>query len=344
MSKILLQNTLNSPSELCFVAPYSGILQSLDVDVDESFLYCYCGGVDFKYGYIHDYKWTREYICEQDTISIEGSRDIKNTINESFGINFKEILCENIDYAVELIKYQLMKGKKVICFADVFFLTYHPQYHKKHGQTILTIWDYDSKTNTFIISDRHVTTIPVSSYLGPLNMFDFDRALICGDNVFDGKKTGIIIYDDFISQRLEYINFDERFVKVAREMLSNSDILAGVKGITTFGKDVVKWGDQWAEGQLKEVFNSAYKHIMGRGGPYISRKVYAEFMSQKYNDLAIGDLFSEVAKEWHSLSVKFFRNTIDVKKNSLESISGLIYEIAEAENEIYNFIINKLER
>ena len=50
---------------------------------------------------------------------------------------------------------------------------------------------------------------------------------------------------------------------------------------------------------------------------------------------------SAAAGKWHSLSVKFFRNTININKNSLESISRLIHEIAETETEIYNSIINK---
>ena len=49
---------------------------------------------------------------------------------------------------------------------------------------------------------------------------------------------------------------------------------------------------------LKEVFNSAYQHIMGRGGPYISRKVYAKFMSQQYNDLELDNLFSAAAGKY----------------------------------------------
>ena len=341
MDKIILQKIFELPSELCFVAPYSGILQSIGIDVDDTFLYCYCGGLDFRYGYIHDHKWTRKYVCDRDTVSVEGSKDIKNAINERFGICFKEVLCDDKELAIELITNQLSDGKKVICFADVFFLTYHPQYHKNHGQTILTIWGYDSETNDFAISDRHVTTIPISSYCGSLNMADFDRALICGENIFDGKKTGIIIYDVSFRERFVFMDTDKQFINMACRMLSDNDVLTGVNGIKTFGNDVIKWKTQWDSGQLKGVFSSAYQHIMGRGGPYISRKVYAEFMSQQYNDSELGNLFFAVAGKWQSLSVKFFRNTIDINKNSLESISGLILEIAETETEIYNLIINK---
>lgn len=341
MDKIILQKTFNFPSELCFVAPYSSILQSIGIDVDDTSLYCYCGGLDFRYGYIHDHKWTRKYVCDRDTVSVEGSNDIKNAIKERFGICFKEVLCDDKEIAIDLIMNQLCDGKKVICFVDVFFLTYHPQYHKNHGQTILTIWSYDSETNDFTISDQHVTTIPISSYCGSLNMVDFDKALICGENIFDGKKTGIIIYDDSCEERFVSMETDKQFINMAYGMLSDNDVLIGVNGIKTFGNDVIKWKSQWDDGRLKEVFNSAYQHIMGRGGPYISRKVYAKFMSQQYNDLELDNLFSAAAGKWHSLSVKFFRNTININKNSLESISRLIHEIAETETEIYNSIINK---
>ena len=322
MDKIILQKTFNFPSELCFVAPYSSILQSIGIDVDDTSLYCYCGGLDFRYGYIHDHKWTRKYVCDRDTVSVEGSNDIKNAIKERFGICFKEVLCDDKEIAIDLIMNQLCDGKKVICFVDVFFLTYHPQYHKNHGQTILTIWGYDSETNDFAISDRHVTTIPISSYCGSLNMVDFDKALICGENIFDGKKTGIIIYDDSCEERFVSMETDKQFINMAYGMLSDNDVLIGVNGIKTFGNDVIKWKSQWDDGRLKEVFNSAYQHIMGRGGPYISRKVYAKFMSQQYNDLELDNLFSAAAGKWHSLSVKFFRNTININKNSLESISS----------------------
>lgn len=341
MDKIILQKILSFPSELCFVAPYSGILQSLGIDIDDTFLYCYCGGLDFRYGYIHDHKWTREYICDRDTVSVEGSKDIKNAINEQFGICFKEVLCENKELAIDLIMNQLNNEKKVICFADVFFITYHPQYHKNHGQTILTILDYESETNNIIVSDRHVTTIPISSYYGSINMTDFHKALICGENVFDGRKTGIILYDDCWDERDISLHIGKQLLNMAFGMLSDNDALMGVKGIKTFGNDVLKWKSQWDDGQLNRVFNSAYQHIMGRGGAYISRKAYAEFILQQCNDSELSNLFFIVAKKWHSLSVKFFRNTIDINKNSLESISALIYEIAEIETEIYNSIKSK---
>ena len=342
MDKIILQKILSSPSELCFVAPYSGILQSLGIDVDDTSLYCYCDGLDFRYGYIHDHKWTREYICDKDTVSVEGSKDIKNAINEQFGICFKEVLCENKELAKDLILNQLRDEKKVIYFADAFFITYHPQYHKNHGQTILTILGYDSETNSIIVSDRHITTIPISSYYGPINMTDFDKALICGENIFDGKKTGIIIYDDSCDERVISLDIDKQLLNMASGMLSDNDALTGVKGIKTFGNDVLKWKSQWDDGQLNRVFHSAYQHIMGRGGAYISRKAYAEFILQQCNDSELSNLFSAAAQKWHSLSVKFFRNTIDINKNSLESISELIYKIAEIETEIYNSIKNKV--
>ena len=127
---------------------------------------------------------------------------------------------------------------------------------------------------------------------------------------------------------------------MAYRMLSDNDVLTGISGINTFGNDVLKWKNQWDDSQLKRAFNSAYQHIMGRGGPYISRKTYAEFMLRQYNESDIGDLFSNVSRKWHSLSVKIFRNTIDINKNSLENISELIHGIADEEAEIYNLIIN----
>ncbi|MCR4678135.1 MAG: BtrH N-terminal domain-containing protein [Lachnospiraceae bacterium] len=341
MDKLLLQEILGTPSELCVVAPYSGILQSYDIDVDDTSLYCNCGGLDFRYGYIHDYKWNRRYICEMDTISLEGSRDIKNALYEQLGICFKEVLCADKGLAIDLIMNQLSDGKKVICFGDVYFLTYHPQYHKSHGQTTLTIWDYNSTTGNFSVSDRHVTTIPISSYYGPLSMADFERALVCGDNAFDGKETGIIIYDAFDGEKAVFKEPEKKIVEMAQRMLANNDVLTGVNGIKTFGNDVINWKSQWDNKRIKSVYNSAYQHIMGRVGPYISRKVYADYVTQQYKDSELGNLFSDVAGKWHSLSVKFFRNTIDIGKNSLESISALIGEIAEEENEIYELIIDK---
>ena len=340
MDKIILQKISDSPSELCFVAPYSGILQSLDIKVNDTFLYCYCGGLDFRYGYIHDHKWSNKYICDRDTVSIEGSNDIKNAIREQFGICFKEILFEDTEQAINRIMNELSVGKNVICFADAFFLPYHPQYHKNHGQTILTILDYDSEKKDLVILDRHVTTIPVSRYFGPIFIADFEKALICGENVFDGKKTGIITYDDSCGERLFALDIEKQLINMAYRMLSDNDVLTGISGINTFGNDVLKWKGQWDDSQLKWAFNCAYKHIMGRGGPYISRKAYAEFMLRQYNESNIGNLFSTVSRKWHSLSVKFFRNTLDINKNSLENISGLIHGIANEEAEIYNLIIN----
>lgn len=344
MGKNIFHNTLSVPSELCFVAPYSCILQSLDIDVDDNFLYFNCGGLDFRYGYIHDNKKTNQYVCDLDSISIEGSNDIKQAINEQFGICFKEVLCENKVLAENLIMTQLSNKKKVICFADAFFLTYHPQYRKNHGQTILMISDYDYESNNIIVSDRHVTTIPISSYYGPIKMSNFDQALICGENIYDGKKTGIIIYDNFYDKRNISLNIDKQLLNMASRMLSSKDALTGINGIRFFSKDVLKWKFQWDNRQLKSVFNSAYQHIMGRGGPYVSRKAYAEFILQQCNNVKLSDLFLNSAKEWHSLGVKFFRNTIDINKNSLETISESIYEISEIETEIYDSILFKMKK
>lgn len=55
-------------------------------------VYCYCGGLDFRYGYIHDHKWTRKYVCDRDTVSVEGSNDIKNAMEH------KDLMLERIEF------------------------------------------------------------------------------------------------------------------------------------------------------------------------------------------------------------------------------------------------------
>lgn len=336
-------NLNDKPSILCYIAPYCEILKHLDFNIDEERLFVTMGGIDFKYTYIHNNHQVENMVEMRDGISLEGSRDISLEIQHFFGVEFYEIYSNDKNELLTFCRSQIEIDKPIIIFLDVYFLSYHPQYNKIHGQTSVLLYGISEDKNRYYIYDKHVTTIPISVYYGSISSEEIENALIYGWNTFNGKEMGVISYER--KNKSNSIDVLEQLQNMSTRMLDTKYICKGIEGIRYLGKDILRWDILWNEKYLKQVCNEAYVHIVGRGGPYISRLVLVRFLRQerictdkqnKEND--------KIVSLWHSLAVGFFKIALRKQWGDLKRMSDIVMEIGLREEDMYYMLLDIYSR
>ena len=327
----------NLPSELCFIAPYCEILNHIGYHVSEDFLFGITGGIGFRYSYIHENKQEMNYIDCNDWVSIEGSIDIKEGIEEIFGVRFKENVVENRDAIFELCRNEIQKLHPVILFLDVFYLPYHPQFKQLHGQTNVLLYKI-GEDETCYIYDKHVTTVPISVYDGAVSKDVLMQALICGDNPFNGREIGVITYEEF--EFKSSVNLGEQLKYVVNRILEPKNPNEGIEGMKNLAEQVLNWGQLWDIDNLKNVYRQAYYHITGRGGTYITSKAFASYVknyivSQTNNDRDVLKDMEKCTSLWQALAAKLFRNSIKPGREVLQETASLLLELSYLEEHSY---------
>ncbi|MGL5576475.1 MAG: DUF4872 domain-containing protein, partial [Sarcina sp.] len=329
---------IKKKTELCYIIPYCEILKKYQYNVSEQYLFGIGEGIGFQYNYIHNNVEVMEYISKYDWISIQGSNDITKSIEKNFGILFYKYFNKNNNETLEFCKSELKAGRVIILFLDVYYLKYHPQYKRLHGQTNVLLLNIDSQKEKMKIYDGHVNTIPVSSYQGDISYNEFLKAIIQNKNEFTSEKSGIVAYKKIFPKHR--INIWDSIEKNAKLMLYSQIDNLGLNGIKSLADEVLKWNIYWEEKDLKEVFRRAYLHITGRGGPAISRKVYGEFLKEYCKDEnvdinSISKIFLELSKKWNSIAIQFFRGSLDREKCNLKKISNELKDIELIERQVF---------
>jgi hypothetical protein len=326
-------------SQVCYLGPYLHIINSYGYDISEEYLFGLTQGITFKYSYIHRNKEFDNFISHEDGICIVGSKDNREIISDCYGIKLSNYYEKDRLKVLGFIENEINEGRIVVVYMDVYYLKYHPYYMNKHAQTNLIVYDMDG--DHIFILDKHVTTIPISTYEGTIHKEVFLKAMIIGDNPYNCEEMGIVI-----NRKLHgnvQVNIAERVYNAALAMVQYPSVNHGVAGIYTFAEEITKWQSRWSEEELAEICRQAYLHIASRGGPAISRKMYAQFLKKYYEGYihidTIVDGFEECARMWNGISIKFFRGIYKINRNILDSISGKVKEIADMEKELFEKLL-----
>lgn len=331
-------------NRLCYMAPYCDILSQYGFDISEEYLLGLARGLIFKYSYIHKNKQVEKPLSMEDWVSIVGSKnEIDPAIADDFGVEFYEKIIDDALFAAELCREELQEGRYIIIFVDTYYLKYHPQYLNTHGQTNVVIYGWKSKEKCFLFRDNHVTTIPPSTYNGCLMENEFTQALITGDNPYNDRIRGLVL-NRRVSKGVG-IDIFERVRENAKEMLIPGSPYSGVDGIFGLADEMESWLNFWSADAIQHVLRQGYHHVTGRGGPAISRGVYAEFI-EKYihcknidKDL-IRQGFTEAARGWNAVGAKFFRGSVGSTKKKFIEIPEALRTIGNLERELFEKLLN----
>lgn len=324
------------PQELCYTAPFTFILSTYGLSYSNETVFGLGQGLAFEFFYIRQFRRSKERE-DSDWVSISGSKNIVENLKSVFGIEFiKACQDSRKSEAIQLLKKECQIGYMPIVYLDTYYLKYHANYGKHHGQTNVVITGFGKEIE---IIDFHVSSYPLTLYQGTISLSELNKSLIIGENEFIEEKGSVILNRKV--DILKSIDSMESIKKNCQDFLFAPTAFQGVEGIYMFAEEFLLWSS-WDEKKIRLVMQQLYLHITGRGGPAVTRKAYHRFLlehfsssSQIYN---LAEQLALSAKEWQLLAGIFFKNFYK-GKTDFEKCHTLIINIAELEKTVFTSLL-----
>ena len=244
-------------------------------------------------------------------------------------------------YSVNVSEEELLVGCKKITFE------YHYVYENKKNDDEWKKSDYCYLIGTtdtvekdqLLIYDGYVTTIPQTYFCGLVPADIIDKALWKEKHIDSGKGFGVTIYEK--QDRNNVVNYRSSIFENAQSMLSQNNANVGTIGIKNLAINIQEWIEEWNDNKIKDNMRRIYHSITSRGGPAISRNVYAEFLYKNLDFLSESernDICKELfdcAKKWNGIAVKAFRCSLSLNAKYIVQISKELQTISCIEHEIW---------
>lgn len=311
---------------LCGLYPYSLILTENGIDIKDKELFAYLKLFSLECYFVKDGKQVDAITEDCDSFCLVGIESFsESSFNNISNISFyKIVVTENEDVFLKILEC-IHDGKKVIAFADVYYLKYHPLQERYHGQTEIIIHNYNN--DKFYISDHHLPTSPISGFEGWINKTELMEALLYRDNKEQKEDPGIITYhveDNVQNVRMDLQesikeNFDKYITLNYNKTFNIKDkIINSIKMINRINEDEMK----------KKLLVSVYAHLTGRAGVVISRRVLGELLIDLgYND----NQFIKISEAWQGIAGCFFRISLKYTQKRVDEICTRIIDVVDLE-------------
>lgn len=329
-----LKNGNQIEYDLCGLHSYSVILRENGIYMDDKELFALLKLYDFRCYFLENGIQTCKISDATDAFCITGIAPFdERKISTLSKVLFSKNCCLNDGEAINVIQNNIRKGHKVIVFADVFYLEYHPLFNRYHSQTQLLLCD-ENETDIYIV-DYHLPTSPITVFRGWISKKKFLQALLLSGNNEQTETPGIITYsinDDTIENSPKDIR---------RAVLENFNTLLNENFNDSFG--VEEKINRLISGiHGKEIFQklaiSAYAHITGRAGMVLSRKV----MSEVLNNLGCANEFKRISDNWQGIAGAFFRFSVRWNPDEVNMIRKKLYDVIDLEYKEINKCIKRL--
>lgn len=329
-----LKNSNQNEYDLCGLHSYSVILRENGIDMDDRDLFSLLKLYDFQCYFLENGMQTCRISDATDAFCITGIAPFdEKKISSLSKVLFSKDCCLNDNEAINMIQDNMRKGHKVIVFADVFYLKYHPLFNRYHSQTQLLVCNENE--NNIYIADYHLPTSPITVFMGWIPKKEFVQALLIGRNNEQTETSGIITYS--INDAIEDPPEDIR-----RAVLENFDSFLNENFNTSFRVEE-KINRLINEMLNKETFQklavSAYAHITGRAGMVLSRRVMSEVLDNLGCD---ANGFKRISDNWQGIAGAFFRLSLRWNPDEVNMIRKKIYDVIDLEYKEINKCIKKL--
>ena len=329
-----LKNSKQIEYDLCGLHSYSVILRENGIDMDDKDLFSLLKLYDLRCYFLDNGIQTCRISDTADAFCITGIAPFdEKKINSLSKIVFSKDCCLNDIEALNMIRINIRKRHKVIVFADVFYLKYHPLFNRYHSQTQLLICNENE--SSIYIADYHLPTAPISVFTGWIPKKEFVQALLIGRNYEQIETSGIVTYT--INDAIEDFPKDIR-----RAVLENFDTFLNEKFNNSF-KIQEQINGLINEMRSKETFQklavSAYAHITGRAGMTLSRKVMADVLDKLGCD---ANGFKSISDNWQGIAGTFFRLSLRWNPDEVNMICKKICDVIDLEYREINKCIKRL--
>lgn len=317
---------INQTSDLCGLYPYSLIMRENGIEITERELFARLRLFNLDCYFVKDGKQSNVLQPDSDAFCLSGIAPFcESNLNGLSNIYFYKINISCKQNAIEEILHHMNLSKKIIIFADVYYLKYHPLYKRYHSQTQIIVHQYDK--GCFYISDHHLPTFPISCFGGWLPEEELMESLLIENNNEQSDKIGIISYTVNETKHLIPFNLNEEIGDTFNKYLSdNFHFGFNVKDRIANALDMVKQSDN--EKCSEKLMLSAYKHLTGRAGVVLSRKI----MKSLLDELGFSEnKFDEIIEMWQGIAGGFFRLSLKYYAEKLDELYSKINEVIDVE-------------
>ncbi|WP_339148482.1 DUF4872 domain-containing protein [Sutcliffiella sp. BMC8] len=340
-------NFSNSKYKLCYLSAFLELINFYSNPINEGTLFALTEGLNFEYCYINNGSMVTKPSSMEDWICILGAKtEVIPSINKYFNINFKEMVSSK-EGLIEIINKNLLIKSPVIVSVNVHDLYYHPLFNKFNGESQLILQDID-KNGDVCFLDCHIPSSPVKRFEGVIPINIIENALWLDSNQ---KSTIYTVHKSDINEKITKGILLNSMYNNCRSLL-NDNKYTGIAGLKNLAFELESWSDFWTSPKMQTVFQQAYFHIQNRGGPALTRLVYAEvvrdvLLKHCKNEQCIYELyesFIDISKNWTSLAGVFFRGYYKNPELYIDKIRVMINEISNKEEEALYRLIRLIEK
>lgn len=347
-----------SIGKICLISAIKNILNYYGNNLTESELFCLCEGHLFYFGGLNNYS---EIKLERKNLLRElkmGSmkydfEEILLTLKRVLNINVESHPFTDSKNVKQLIEYYIQKNIPVLSLVLRKYLSYTPQHLADYISHVITVVGYDWKREIVEIADNYIPTIPISRYIGPLDLKDYFLALDLEKSVFEVKSTSrliAIIPAEHFKYQIDIEHKKDSLIRIAKRNMEGGvvekDIETGIGGIRKLRDEISIWNQIYSKEMRKKIYITLHNLITNYAGPVIS----FEFLEKNCLDifkrtceiryLHSSSLASDIKKKWMIVGNLCAKAAyLQSDKSLYNNIIFRIDEIAKVEETFYQQIM-----
>ena len=323
---------------ICFLACLADLARNMGTDISEEIILGLSTGLQFKTE--ADKKGNLVSASIECANMVDDEKEISRCL-ELFGIRLGVMDMRDVTKGLKLIKEKLACGIPVMVSVDIYYMDYHIEYGKKHGDHDIVVFGIDEQKGLAYIADNYIQTIAGTTFKGAISIGHLLDAMQSGMGT-DGTWAYIIFLESSGEEAVinkEYIcrKIKENAERVADKTMQNGNVLKSIRLLSGYFSTI---GDWKTDDILCMGLEKISSRIVGFAGPAPTRLLYARFLewaSGQYSlsmPQSIVEGYIDLSKQW-KIAGNLLIKMLYVKQQSiLQRIISRLEDIEKKELEL----------
>ncbi len=264
------------------------------------------------------------------------------------GFNF-ETICRKDNYSIEFIESQINNSIPVIACVDVYKLSYHPEYSKKHALHIVAIFGIDKKRHEVLVLDSDVTTIAKSTFYGWIKYDEWDFIMDLNKCNISFRNLYWVLEPN--TRNFKYFNENTKFEILrysAIKFLFYSDANYGITAISSLREYINKFKNCVFFNSNRDELYNLYIMLTSQCGPVATRKLISLFLENIESIFKISSIliqgYKDLSHDWLITAKLILKTLIKYNMTQIKHISDRLDAIQKKENNLARLIIESSEK
>lgn len=307
--------------EICFLGSISNILYNYKEEISEGALLRNSAGYNFRVFYTENI-WEKDFWLECVNFNNPDYSELAEFLSEK-GYKISEYAFSDKNMLYRFLLEKTSAGIPVMVSMDLYNLPYHGEYQKTHFEHIVVVYKCDNYCVG--MSDCCPSKINVPYYEDCYKWTDFFTML------FESDASHV-----WCIEKNNKLNKNEQSARILKE---TKPFLTGVNAIRNLSEQYMQLDrTSHLSIDIKKAFRYHYLLFTGFGGPVVSRRLYAEYLTELgYIDLA--DECNRLMNQWNIISKNLMRAFVFESKDYVYIFASELMKIADSEQKF----IKKLE-